>query len=324
VGDLGLSRSSGGVSVNGTVHVVTRQYRAPELLQQRGARRAAYSAPLVDAWGVGCVLAELVMQASPNPNPNPSPNPNPNPKAPVDPLFKVTDAAGFAAAYARLFGPPDMQVVDRLTRTGRLSELMFGAMSDAHARESAYHDPTGELGSVLADKGLGIADLVRRMLALDPNDRPHASECLRHACFSSLDSSFQEGLSAGTGPFPAGQDNGKPDDHETQDLEKQEAREKHRDQVIEIVGNEGAGLPVSLPNQVVEMDVTPLPQECGSARNAAAQDDDTHDDDETFGDLFPFTAVQDARTKRLQEVIDATTSRLLFGCLVNPSVAAGT
>ncbi len=59
LGDLGLSRSW---ALEGEVlspHVVTRQYRAPELLY--GA--PLYDAAAVDVWAAGCVMAELFNRA---------------------------------------------------------------------------------------------------------------------------------------------------------------------------------------------------------------------------------------------------------------------
>ena len=54
-----------------TEYVVTRWYRAPELLVEN----ATYDQG-IDIWSVGCILAEWC--ANPDPNPSPSPSPNPN------------------------------------------------------------------------------------------------------------------------------------------------------------------------------------------------------------------------------------------------------
>ncbi len=66
IGDFGISRSAEGVSLSGTAHVVSREYRPPELLvpRPRGSR-LQYNARAVDAWAVGCVLAELAQTFTP-------------------------------------------------------------------------------------------------------------------------------------------------------------------------------------------------------------------------------------------------------------------
>jgi serine/threonine protein kinase len=66
VGDFGFARSSEKVSAGGTTRVVTRYYRAPELLaHSRASRQAAYDPRAVDSWSVGCVLAELAQAYAP-------------------------------------------------------------------------------------------------------------------------------------------------------------------------------------------------------------------------------------------------------------------
>lgn len=58
IGDFGLARSFGSPDKVYTHHVVTRWYRAPELLF--GARSYGTG---VDVWAVGCILAELLQRA---------------------------------------------------------------------------------------------------------------------------------------------------------------------------------------------------------------------------------------------------------------------
>jgi len=57
IGDFGLSRDYGEPSETMTSQVVTRWYRAPELLF--GAKEYGYS---VDMWSVGCIFAELMLR----------------------------------------------------------------------------------------------------------------------------------------------------------------------------------------------------------------------------------------------------------------------
>lgn len=58
IGDFGLVKSFGSPDRPMTNHVVTRWYRAPELLL--GATKYSYN---VDMWAVGCILAELLLRS---------------------------------------------------------------------------------------------------------------------------------------------------------------------------------------------------------------------------------------------------------------------
>ncbi|RKP39931.1 kinase-like domain-containing protein [Dimargaris cristalligena] len=55
--DFGLARDYGDATANMTSQVVTRWYRAPELLF--GAKKYGYA---VDMWAVGCIFAELMLR----------------------------------------------------------------------------------------------------------------------------------------------------------------------------------------------------------------------------------------------------------------------
>lgn len=58
IGDFGLAKFHGSPSRINTHQVVTRWYRAPELLY--GARQYGNA---IDMWAVGCILAELLLRA---------------------------------------------------------------------------------------------------------------------------------------------------------------------------------------------------------------------------------------------------------------------
>ena len=55
--DFGLAKNYGTPEKQHSKNVTTRQYKAPEILF--GAR---HYGPAIDMWGVGCILAELLLR----------------------------------------------------------------------------------------------------------------------------------------------------------------------------------------------------------------------------------------------------------------------
>ena len=128
-----------------TSQVVTRWYRAPELLF--GA--AAYG-PAVDMWSVGCIFAELMLRVPFLPGEND-----------VDQLGKI---------FAALGTPNDSNWPD----VDALPEYISFAPTPAPDLRQVFTGATADACDLLAD-----------MLRLDPRRRITAAEALRHRYFGS-------------------------------------------------------------------------------------------------------------------------------------------
>ncbi len=151
--DLGLARPVVDIarapSVAMSDYVATRWYRAPELC---GCFYGSYTAA-VDVWSMGCIFAEIMLRR---------------------PLFPGRDA------------------VDQLTRItgvlGRPSERVLSGIGNVRARRflrgipATTVIPLEDLLRGHCDDEHAI-DLLSRMIAFDPADRPTAVQALQHAYF---------------------------------------------------------------------------------------------------------------------------------------------
>lgn len=151
--DFGLARTSSDDEFL-TEYVVTRPYRAPELLL--GSRM--YTAA-VDIWSAGCVLVEMLTGQPLFPS-------NTRQEHPVNHLKLI----------AELLGSPDE------------SDLAFLSHSSARTQIQAFL--SGHSRKPLATRFPNISpvacDLAERMLVFDPDKRITASQALEHAYISNL------------------------------------------------------------------------------------------------------------------------------------------
>eukprot|EP00884_Botryococcus_braunii_P016956 jgi/Botrbrau1/3944/Bobra.0365s0019.1 len=146
--DFGLARTGSEQSFM-TEYVVTRWYRAPELLLSCEQYTAA-----IDVWSVGCILAELLQRK---------------------PLFAGKDYIDQLKLIIKLLGSPTD------------AELTF--ISSVKARAYIKALPAAvrpSFRSIFPDASPKAVDLLEQMLQFDPRQRITVEEALKHDWLSQL------------------------------------------------------------------------------------------------------------------------------------------
>ena len=214
--DLGIARTvapeplaataAGEVGGDGrfTDYVVTRPYRAPELLM--GAQ--AYG-PAVDAWSAGCILAELLAAQAPADAAALARNTTAGRQR--VPLFPGEDHRDMMRRIVALLGHPSPAVLARLTAwepaaAAFVDRLPYPACDLASRAEPLPFDPAAvapycrlppppapantapategvEWGAVLPWASEEAVDLLGRLLVYDPARRLSAADAMRHPYF---------------------------------------------------------------------------------------------------------------------------------------------
>ena len=132
-----------------TEYVVTRWYRAPELLLSCAEYTSA-----IDVWSVGCIFAELLGRK---------------------PLFPGKDYVHQLNLIARAAGTP--------------AEHETGFVSSEKARRYLHALPRFErvdFRTVYPDAAVEAVDLIDKMLAFDPSKRITVAQALAHPYLASL------------------------------------------------------------------------------------------------------------------------------------------
>ncbi|CAG9463314.1 unnamed protein product [Pedinophyceae sp. YPF-701] len=147
--DFGLARTGGTASQFMTEYVVTRWYRAPELLlsQERYG-------PAIDVWSVGCILGELLGRR---------------------PMFPGKD-------YIE-------QLKLIISRLGSPSEDDLSYITSSRAREYIQRLPKApppNFAELLPGASEQALDLLGKMLQFDPRKRITVEEALRHPYLEQL------------------------------------------------------------------------------------------------------------------------------------------
>jgi len=153
--DFGLARKYGDPLKEYTQLVVTLWYRAPELLL--GSK--IYGAG-IDMWSLGCIFAELVLQAPLLPG-----------KGELDQIDKIF----------KLLGVPTESSWPGVSELPHMRKVNFKPQPFNHLKEKFRRGHSFTSETALSDAGL---DLLTSMLCLDPNKRITAKDALAHAYFS--------------------------------------------------------------------------------------------------------------------------------------------
>lgn len=144
--DFGLSRV---IDENGppgqlTDYIATRWYRAPEILFGSSSYGIG-----IDMWAAGCILAELVSGR------------------PLFPGASTMDQLERIISYS---GPPSQSDIDSMESS--FTQTMLSNLS--------YSRPKMILEEKLSGACPEAIDLVKKLIAFNPADRPNAEECLAH------------------------------------------------------------------------------------------------------------------------------------------------
>ncbi|GAA0145645.1 hypothetical protein Leryth_009538 [Lithospermum erythrorhizon] len=146
--DFGLSRTTSETDVM-TEYVVTRWYRAPELLLNCSEYTAA-----IDIWSVGCILMEIIQR---------------------EPLFPGRDYVQQLALITELLGSPE--------------DSDLGFLRSDNARKyvkQLSHLPKQPFAKLFPNMSPEAIDLAERMLVFDPSKRITVEEALDHPFLLSL------------------------------------------------------------------------------------------------------------------------------------------
>ncbi|KAH6825030.1 MAP kinase 4 [Perilla frutescens var. hirtella] len=148
IGDFGLARTTSETDFM-TEYVVTRWYRAPELLLNCSAYTAA-----IDVWSVGCIFAEIMTR---------------------EPIFPGKDYVHQLRLITELLGTPDE------------SSLKF--LRSDNARRYVKQLPTfpkQNLAARFPNMSPLALDLLGKMLVFDPDQRITVDDALCHPYISTL------------------------------------------------------------------------------------------------------------------------------------------
>ncbi len=163
-----------------TTHVVTRWYRAPEVILMQGD----YGAP-IDVWSAGCIFAELLSMIKEN-------MPLEKERTPLFPgtscllLSPYNNAPGGRKSILSVASTDQLCVI--INTLGPLSEEDMEFVHDQGVADSLKMLAAPAHKVSFEEKypasGKDAADLLRRMLAFNPARRISVEECLAHPYFS--------------------------------------------------------------------------------------------------------------------------------------------
>ncbi|KFK42540.1 hypothetical protein AALP_AA1G007800 [Arabis alpina] len=148
IGDFGLARTKSETDFM-TEYVVTRWYRAPELLLNCSEYTAA-----IDIWSVGCILGETMTR---------------------EPLFPGRDYVQQLRLITELIGSPD--------------DTSLGFLRSDNARRYVRmlpQYPRQNFAARFPNMSIGAIDLLQKMLVFDPNKRITVDEALSHPYLAPL------------------------------------------------------------------------------------------------------------------------------------------
>lgn len=152
--DFGLSRADIPELYNAgamTDYISTRWYRAPELLLG-----SEYYTTAVDMWSIGCILAELLIRK---------------------PFLPGSDTENQLEVIVAVLGKPSTKYIKKYSAGGRLAEVFAGIPGS---------ESSGSFNKLFKDCDANAVDLLRLMLAWDPEERISIENALKHPYMADL------------------------------------------------------------------------------------------------------------------------------------------
>ncbi|CAO2812896.1 unnamed protein product [Amaranthus hypochondriacus] len=191
--DFGLARTTAETDFM-TEYVVTRWYRAPELLLNCSEYTAA-----IDMWSVGCIMLEIIKR---------------------EPLFPGKD-------YLQ-----QLQLINELLGSPEDSDLGF-LRSDSAKKyvKQLPHVPKQPFSDKFPNVSPLVLDLAEKMLVFDPNKRITVDEALNHPYLASLHEINEEPTCSK--PFQFDFEQSSLDEEDIKDLIWREALKFNPDKMIE-------------------------------------------------------------------------------------------
>lgn len=151
-----------------TSHVVTRWYRAPEVILREGDYNAG-----VDMWAVGCIFGELLQG-------------NSLPEHERSPLFPGTSCDPLSPSSRKSEGD-QLEVI--LELLGELSNADCEFISDSRRAESVKQFSQRkecDFENICPTADKDALDLLKQLLAFNPSKRLTVGECLEHSYFDEV------------------------------------------------------------------------------------------------------------------------------------------
>ena len=165
--DFGLARESdASLSAALTEYVVTRWYRAPEVLLSGGRYTST-----IDVWSVGCILAELLLRR---------------------PLFMGNNYLHQLQCITETLGSPTEEDLHFVRAAAARNFMLRLPHCDGVPFEVLF--------SMVGDSP--VVDLLRRMLMFDPDKRATVKECLAHPFLARVRAARRAISEAGPNPLP--------------------------------------------------------------------------------------------------------------------------
>jgi len=177
---VSIPQASATVPSQLTKHVVTRWYRAPELILLQSNYTSA-----IDMWSVGCVLSELLtmLQGSVD-----------NPKD-RKPLFPGKSCFPLSADHHLAYKDRKDQLAVIFDVIGTPTADDIKSISTGKARRylsSLHKKPPKEFKELFPDADEKVLDLLKKLLCFDPRKRITASEALEHPYLKNVREASEE------------------------------------------------------------------------------------------------------------------------------------
>jgi len=187
--DLGLARGyDEEVDDDKTTYVVTRWYRAPEVIL-----KAAHYTKSIDIWAIGCILAELLGRS---------------------PLFPGQDYLDQLQRIIAVTGTPKPEDLAYITNAKAMEYLKGLPRRSKLSLKTLYPEANEQ-----------ALDLLEKMLVFNPEKRITAEECLAHPYFEEYHNAEEEPVSEEI--FDWSWDNFKPTKELLQNMVYEEALKFH-------------------------------------------------------------------------------------------------